>query len=83
MRGEAGMAGPQAYSLSIERAPDYAPAWGALGRHYARTGDNPRALQCLEHYLELAPEARDAPFARQTVEKLRQSAQPTLQEQTP
>lgn len=85
LRGEAGDAerAAEQYRLSIERAPDYAPAWGALGRHYARTGDSAQALQCLEHYLELAPDARDAPFARQTVEKLRHGATPTSQGQTP
>jgi len=82
LRAEAGDAERSAeqYRLSIERWPDYAPAWGALGRHYARTGDDAQALRCLEYYLELAPDARDAPFTRQAVEKLRHGAPPTAEE---
>jgi predicted Zn-dependent protease len=82
LRAEAGDAerAAEQYRLSIERSPDYAPAWGALGRHYARTGNDAQALQCLEHYLELAPDARDAPFTRQAVEKLRHGAPPTAEE---
>jgi predicted Zn-dependent protease len=81
LRAESGDAerAAEQFKLSIERAPDYAPAWGALGRHYARTGNDLQALQCLERYLELAPDARDAPFARQTVEKLRHGPPPTAQ----
>lgn len=82
LRGEPGDAerSVEQYRSSIERWPDYAPAWGALGRYYARTGNTAEALQCLEHYLELAPDARDAPFTRQAVEKLRHGAPPTAKE---
>ena len=84
LRGEAGDAerAAEQYRISIERWPDYPPAWGALGRYYARTGNDVLALQCLERYLELAPDARDAPFARQAVEKLRQAAPPQAEEPT-
>jgi predicted Zn-dependent protease len=84
LRGDPGDAerAAEQYRLSIEQWPDYAPAWGTLGRYYAKTGDDVHALQCLEHYLELAPDARDAPFTRQAVEKLRHGAPPTAKEPT-
>jgi predicted Zn-dependent protease len=58
------------YQRSIEAQPDYAPAWGALGRHYARHGDRQRALECLKRFVTLAPEAREAAFAQQTIDRL-------------
>jgi predicted Zn-dependent protease len=64
------------YRLSIERFPGFAAAWGALGRSYARKGDKALALEHLEKFLELAPDAREAPFARQTVEKLKSEITP-------
>ena len=84
LRGDPGDAERSAgeYQVSIERWPDYPPAWGALGRYYARAGNEAQALQCLERYLELAPDARDAPFARQAVETLRHGAPPRAEEPT-
>jgi regulator of sirC expression with transglutaminase-like and TPR domain len=59
------------YRKSIELFPDFAPAWGALGRHYARQGETVLAIEHLERYLVLAPDAREAPFARQALDRLR------------
>lgn len=64
------------YRISVERFPEFAPAWGALGRHYARRGDKAQAIECLEKFLALAPDSRDAPFARQTLQKLKSEATP-------
>lgn len=59
------------YRRSIAWFPDYAPAWGALGRHYVRKGEQALALEHLERFLALAPDAPEAPFARQSVEGLK------------
>jgi Zn-dependent protease with chaperone function len=64
------------YRKSVELFPDFAPAWGALGRHYARTGESALAIECLERYLALAPDAREAPFARQALERLKSEVAP-------
>lgn len=59
------------YRRSIAGFPDYAPAWGALGRLYARKGEKELALEHLERFLALAPDAPEAPFARQSIEHLK------------
>jgi tetratricopeptide (TPR) repeat protein len=59
------------YQASITTAPEFAPAWGALGRVYARLGDREQAVAHLERFIELAPDSKDAPFARQALETLR------------
>lgn len=59
------------YRKSIELFPDFAPAWGALGRYYARKGERLLAIEHLERYLTLAPDAREAPFARQALDRLK------------
>jgi predicted Zn-dependent protease len=64
------------YRKSIELYPDFALAWGALGRHYARKGETALAIEHLERFLALAPDAREAPFARQTVARLKSEALP-------
>jgi predicted Zn-dependent protease len=64
------------YRISVERFPDFAPAWGALGRYYGRKGDKAQAIECLEKFLALAPDAREAPFARQALQKLKSEATP-------
>lgn len=64
------------YRRSIERYPDYAPAWGALGRYYARKGDRNAAIEHLRRFLALTPDAKEAPFARQTLQKLENEVTP-------
>jgi predicted Zn-dependent protease len=64
------------YRRSIESFPDFAPAWGALGRYYARKGDKAAAVEHLQRFLALAPDAKEAPFARQTLEKLQTEVNP-------
>lgn len=73
--GDEALAAEQ-YRKSIESFPDFAPAWGALGRYYARTGDKARAIEHLERYLALAPDAREAPFARQALDRLKNEVAP-------
>jgi beta-barrel assembly-enhancing protease len=77
LRGKEGDADRAAgeYQKSVEAFPDYAPAWGALGRYRARRGERDAAIQCLERFLQLAPDSRDAPFARQALTKLKESPQ--------
>ncbi|HEX7374241.1 MAG TPA: M48 family metalloprotease, partial [Steroidobacteraceae bacterium] len=58
------------YRSCIERFPSYAPAWGALGRYYARRGNKNAAIEHLQRFLALAPDAKEAPFARQTLQRL-------------
>ncbi len=64
------------YRKSIESFPEFAPAWGALGRYYARTGDKALAIEYLERYLALDPDAREAPFARQALDRLKSEVAP-------
>lgn len=64
------------YRKCLETYPDFAPAWGALGRHYARTGDDDLAVEHLGRFLELSPDAREAPFARQALERLKKENTP-------
>jgi len=64
------------YLKCREAHPDFAPAWGALGRHYARTGETALAIEHLTRFLELAPDAREAPFARKALERLTQESAP-------
>ena len=59
------------YTRSIERYPDFAPAYGARGRLHARRGERDRAIADLEHFVALAPTARETPFARQTIDRLK------------
>jgi tetratricopeptide (TPR) repeat protein len=59
------------YRKSIELFPEFAPAWGALGRYYARKGETAPAIEHLERFLALAPDAREAPFARQALDRLK------------
>ena len=73
LRGESGdlERAVEQWRQSIASAPDYAPAWGALGRYYTTIGDTTQALAYLDRFLELAPNAHEAPFARQVVARLR------------
>jgi predicted Zn-dependent protease len=64
------------YRKSIELYPDFALAWGALGRHYARKGETALAIEHLERFLALAPGAREAPFARQALDRLKSEVVP-------
>jgi predicted Zn-dependent protease len=77
LRGNEGDADRAAaeYQQSVETFPDFAPAWGALGRYRARRGERDAAIQCFERFLQLAPDSRDAPFARQALAKLKESPQ--------
>lgn len=47
------------YTLSIELAPGFAPAYRALGLLHYKRGDNARAAPLFRRYLELAPDASD------------------------
>lgn len=59
------------YTRAIEQDPDFAPAYGARGRLYARGGERDMAIRDLEHFVALTPDAREAPFARQTIDRLK------------
>lgn len=64
------------YGRSIEEHPDLAAPYAARGRIYARRGENAPALADLERFVALAPTAREAPFARQTIERLKKETPP-------
>lgn len=58
------------YEQTLLDAPEFAPTWNALGRVRMRQGDKARALEAFQKYLELAPNAPDAGYTRQYVERL-------------
>ena len=59
-----------AYTRSIGQYGDYAPAYGARGRLHARRGETTDALSDLRTFIRLAPDAREAPFAKKTIDRL-------------
>jgi predicted Zn-dependent protease len=65
-----------AYTQSTIEHPDFASAYGARARLRAKQGDNAGALEDLEEFIRLAPDAREAGFARQTIERLRKEINP-------
>ncbi len=64
------------YRKSIELYPEFAPAWGSLGRYYARRGETSLAIEHLERFLVLAPDSREAPFARQALHQMKSETPP-------
>jgi len=62
------------YARSIERYPQFAPAYGARGRIRARRGERDAAISDLERFVTLAPDARETPFARQTIDRLKKES---------
>jgi len=65
-----------AYTRSTEEHPDYPGAYGARGRLRARRGERLTAIDDLEEFLRLDPTAREAGFARQTLDELRKDPSP-------
>jgi beta-barrel assembly-enhancing protease len=64
------------YTRSIELYPDFGPAYGARGRLRARRGERDLAMSDLERFVTLMPAAREAPFALQTIERLKKESTP-------
>jgi len=64
LRGEPGDAqrAESVYRQVAEAAPDYAPPYRALGIMLLKAGRKPDAARQFEHYLSLAPEARDRKY---------------------
>lgn len=62
------------YARSIEQYPHFAPAYGARGRLRARRGEHAAAIADLEYFVMLAPTAPETPFARQTIDHLKQDS---------
>lgn len=50
------------YTLSIELAPGFAPAYRALGMLHYKRGERHLAAPLFKHYLELAPDAADREY---------------------
>ncbi|MEW6132677.1 MAG: M48 family metalloprotease [Pseudomonadota bacterium] len=50
------------YTLSMELAPAFAPAYRALGMLHYRRGEKNLAAPLFRHYLELAPDAADREY---------------------
>lgn len=66
----------EAFRKAIEIKPDYAKAHRHLGFALLRTGDLPAARKALQEYLDLAPNASDAPEIRATVKELAPAKSP-------
>ena len=64
------------YGRSISEHPGFPPAYAARGRIYARQGEKSLALADLEQFVALAPDAREASFARQTIDRIKKEMQP-------
>jgi predicted Zn-dependent protease len=62
------------YTRSIEQYPDFGPAYDARGRLLARQGERAAAVADLEHFVALAPAAPEAPFALQTIARLKKES---------
>lgn len=62
------------YTRSIELYPEFAPAYGARGRLYARRDEREVAIADLERFVTLAPAAHETPFARQTIDRLKKES---------
>jgi tetratricopeptide (TPR) repeat protein len=54
-----------AYTSACTRAPRFPPPHRALGVHYLKQADYPRAIRFLEEYLRLAPGAEDRSYVKQ------------------
>jgi len=62
------------YTQSIEKYPDFAPAYAARGRLRARRGAHDAAIVDLERFMALAPAAPATSFARQTIDRLKKES---------
>jgi tetratricopeptide (TPR) repeat protein len=62
------------YDRSIAEHPEVAGAYAARARIHDRHGDRAAAIADLEHFLAVAPDSREAAFARQNLDRLRRSA---------
>ena len=62
------------YTRSIELYPEFAPAYGARGRLYARREEREVAISDLERFVTLAPAAHETPFARQTIDRFKKES---------
>jgi predicted Zn-dependent protease len=64
LRGEKGddEAAEREFQSLIETAPQFAPAYRALGMLHFKRGDTTRAAPLLRHYLDLAPGAADRAY---------------------
>jgi tetratricopeptide (TPR) repeat protein len=53
--------------------PNYAEAWLRLGEAAEKQNDEKTAVQAFSKYLELQPEAKEAPVVKKKLEKLKHS----------
>ncbi len=64
------------YRLTMEQAPDYAPAYEGLAMQYYRIGDKGRALDLFKRYVELNQDPKQTGYARQYIESLSKELAP-------
>ncbi len=64
------------YRLTLEQAPEFAPAYEALAMHHYRSGDKARALELFRRFVELNPDPRQNGYARQYIELLSKESVP-------
>ncbi len=62
------------YRAAIERVPDYAPPYRALGVAQLKSGRYAEAQAQLERYLQLAPDAKDRKYVESYLRTARQKA---------
>ncbi|HEY3851414.1 MAG TPA: hypothetical protein VGL87_10610, partial [Steroidobacteraceae bacterium] len=62
------------YARSIDQYPNFAAVYGARGRLRARRGEHAAAIADLERFVMLAPADPETPFARQTIDRLKQDS---------
>jgi serine/threonine-protein kinase len=56
------------YKRALQASPDFAPAWRGVGLVYEKLGDKPSAHTAFHRYLQLSPNATDAPSIRARLE---------------
>lgn len=78
LRGEAGDAdkAAEAWRRAVERAPDFAPSYRALGVQAMKQRDWAAARDHLNRYLGLAPGAEDAAYIRGYLELIEEKSKP-------
>lgn len=63
------------FKEAIQTRSDYAPAYLGLGKAYEKTGQNKKALQVYQQYLDMLPSDKDAEDAKdvhRAIDRLRE-----------
>lgn len=60
-----------AFQEALKRAPRYGPAIMGMAEAYRAAGNNAKAIQFYERYLDVLPNGSEAPVARNSIERLK------------